>query len=31
LGVVKLENPNQWFGVNTPEQLVEADRRKRND
>ena len=29
LGVVKLENPNQWFGVNTPEQLVEADRRKR--
>ena len=29
LGAVKLENSNQWFGVNTPEQLVEADRRKR--
>jgi len=29
LSVVKLENPNQWFGVDTPEQLVEADRRKR--
>ncbi len=31
LGVVKLENPNQWFGVNTPEQLAEADRRKRSN
>ncbi|MFH1582693.1 MAG: sugar phosphate nucleotidyltransferase [Candidatus Falkowbacteria bacterium] len=31
LGAVKLENPNEWFGVNTPEQLAEADRRKRND
>ncbi|MDD4272015.1 MAG: sugar phosphate nucleotidyltransferase [Patescibacteria group bacterium] len=29
LGAVKLENSNQWFGVNTPEQLAEADRRKR--
>jgi len=29
LGAVKLENPNQWYGVNTPEQLAEADRRKR--
>ena len=29
LGAVRLENSNQWFGVNTPEQLVEADRRKR--
>lgn len=25
----KLRDSNQWFGVNTPEQLVEADRRKR--
>lgn len=31
LGAVKLEDSNQWFGVNTPEQLVEADRRKSND
>jgi len=31
LGAVKLENPNQWFGVNTPEQLAEADKRKRNN
>lgn len=29
LGAVKLENPNEWFGVNTPEQLAEADKRKR--
>lgn len=29
LGAVKLENSNQWFGINTPEQLAEADRRKR--
>ncbi len=26
--VVKLENNNEWFGVNTPEELAEADRRK---
>lgn len=26
---VKLKNANEWFGVNTPEQLAEADRRKR--
>lgn len=24
-----LKNPNEWFGINTPEQLAEADRRKR--
>lgn len=27
---LKLNNSNEWFGVNTPEQLAEADRRKRN-
>ncbi len=27
--VIKLENPQEWFGVNTPEELAEADRRKR--
>jgi len=27
---VKLKNSNEWFGVNTPEQLAEADKRKRN-
>ena len=26
---VKLENPEEWFGVNTSEELAEADRRKR--
>jgi bifunctional UDP-N-acetylglucosamine pyrophosphorylase/glucosamine-1-phosphate N-acetyltransferase len=26
---VKLKNPNEWFGINTPEQLKEADKRKR--
>jgi len=26
---VKLKNPDEWFGVNTREQLAEADRRKR--
>jgi len=30
LGAVKMKNSNQWFGINTPEQLAEADRRKRN-
>ena len=25
----KLKNPDEWFGVNTPEQLAEADRRKK--
>jgi bifunctional UDP-N-acetylglucosamine pyrophosphorylase/glucosamine-1-phosphate N-acetyltransferase len=25
---VKLPNPDEWFGINTPEQLKEADRRK---
>ncbi len=29
LGAVKLENSNQWFGINTVEQLAEADRRKK--
>ncbi|MDP2709444.1 MAG: sugar phosphate nucleotidyltransferase [bacterium] len=29
LGAVKLENSNQWFGINTPEQLAEADKRKK--
>ncbi|MFA6306703.1 MAG: sugar phosphate nucleotidyltransferase [Patescibacteria group bacterium] len=28
LAAVKLKNPDQWFGINTPEQLAEADRRK---
>jgi hypothetical protein len=26
---VKLENTDEWFGINTPEQLREADQRKR--
>jgi len=26
---VKLKNPDEWFGVNTPEQLAEADKRKK--
>lgn len=30
-GSVKLKNPNEWFGVNTQEQLAEADRRKREN
>jgi len=29
-GAIKLKDPNEWFGINTPEQLAEADRRKRN-
>lgn len=28
-GAVKLTDPNEWFGINTPEQLAEADRRKK--
>lgn len=28
---IKLENSDEWFGVNTPEQLAEADRRKRQN
>lgn len=28
--IVKLENNNEWFGINTPEELVEADRLKHN-
>lgn len=27
-GVVKLDDPDEWFGVNTPEELLEAQRRK---
>lgn len=27
--VVQLKNSNEWFGINTPEELKEADRRKR--
>lgn len=27
--VVKLGKPEEWFGVNTPEELAEADKRKR--
>ena len=26
---IKLKNPNEWFGINTHEQLMEADRRKK--
>jgi bifunctional N-acetylglucosamine-1-phosphate-uridyltransferase/glucosamine-1-phosphate-acetyltransferase GlmU-like protein len=26
--VIKLENPEEWFGVNTPEELEEAKKRK---
>jgi bifunctional N-acetylglucosamine-1-phosphate-uridyltransferase/glucosamine-1-phosphate-acetyltransferase GlmU-like protein len=26
--VVKLSNPQEWFGINTPEELEEARRRK---
>lgn len=29
LGALKLKDANEWFGINTPEQLAEADRRKR--
>lgn len=29
LAAVKLKNSDEWFGINTPEQLAEADRRKR--
>ncbi|MFH1254872.1 MAG: sugar phosphate nucleotidyltransferase [bacterium] len=28
-GAVKLKNSDEWFGINTPEQLAEADKRKR--
>jgi len=28
-GAIKLKDPNEWFGINTPEQLAEADRKKR--
>ncbi|MFH1427318.1 MAG: sugar phosphate nucleotidyltransferase [Patescibacteria group bacterium] len=28
---IKLANPDEWFGVNTREQLEEADRRKREE
>ncbi|MFH1427774.1 MAG: sugar phosphate nucleotidyltransferase [Patescibacteria group bacterium] len=28
---IKLADPNEWFGVNTREQLEEADRRKREE
>lgn len=27
---IKLKDSGEWFGINTPEQLAEADRRKRN-
>ncbi len=26
--LIKMENPDEWFGVNTPEELKEAERRK---
>lgn len=26
---VKLANPGEWFGINTPQELLEADRRKK--
>ncbi len=26
--IIKIKNNNEWFGVNTPEELAEADRRK---
>ncbi|MDP2655949.1 MAG: NTP transferase domain-containing protein [bacterium] len=26
--IISLKNPDEWFGVNTPEELKEADRRK---
>jgi peptidoglycan hydrolase CwlO-like protein len=29
-GVVKLDDPDEWFGVNTPEELEEAKKRKNN-
>lgn len=29
LGALKLKDANEWFGINTPEQLAEADRKKR--
>jgi len=28
---VKLSNPDEWLGINTPEQLIEADKRKLQD
>lgn len=30
LQFVKLTNPDEWFGVNTPEELAEAEKRKMN-
>ena len=27
--VVELENPEEWFGINTPDELVEAEKRKK--
>jgi hypothetical protein len=26
--VVLLDDPSEWYGVNTPEELIEADKRK---
>jgi bifunctional N-acetylglucosamine-1-phosphate-uridyltransferase/glucosamine-1-phosphate-acetyltransferase GlmU-like protein len=28
LQAVKLKDASEWFGINTPEQLAEAERRK---
>ena len=28
---IKLKDSNEWFGINTPEQLAEADKRKRSE
>jgi hypothetical protein len=28
--VVMLDDPDEWFGVNTPEELEEAKKRKNN-
>ncbi len=30
-GVVCMSDPNEWYGVNTPEELTEANRRKENN
>jgi len=30
INIVKLENKNEWFGINTKEELEEADKRKQN-
>lgn len=30
LEALRLRDSNEWFGINTPEQLAEADKRKRN-